>query len=87
MFDNGDPLKDLTDQLLQCGVADMRYTFTAILEEAAVRLDEACTQGYTPKGLRVVVDMVGRYVVLEHDAGHDDLGDVMERLGVEVFKN
>ena len=86
VFDNGDPLKDLMDQLLQCGVADMRHTFTKILDEAAVRLDDAIKQGDTPMGLRVVIDTVGRYVVLEHDAGHDDLGEVMERLGIEVLK-
>ena len=84
LFESGDPLKDLCDQLLQSGVDDMRHTFSSIIGQAALRLEEACAQGATPKGLRIIVDAVGRYVVIEFDAGNDDLEEVMTRLGFEV---
>ena len=84
LFESGDPLKDLCDQLLQSGVDDMRYTFNAIIGQAALKLEEALAQGAAPKGLRVIIDAVGRRVVIEYDAGNDDLQEVMERLGFEV---
>ena len=84
LFESGDPLKDLSDQLLQSGVDDMRHTFSVIIGEAALRLEEARAQGATPKGLRIIVDAIGRYVVIEYDAGNDDLEEVMTRLGFEV---
>ena len=87
MFSSGDPLKDLCDQLLQSGVDDMRHTFSMIIGEAALKLEEACTQGATPKGLRIIVDAIGRYVVIEFDAGNVDLEEVVVRLGFEVSIN
>ena len=62
----------------------MRHTFSKIIGEAALKLDEACTQGATPKGLRIIVDAIGRYVVIEFDAGNVDLEEVIVRLGFEV---
>ena len=87
LFSSGDPLRELCDQLLQSGVNDMRHTFSAIIGEAALRLEEACAQGATPKGIRLIVDKVGRYLVIEFDAGNDDLQEVIERLGFEVLLN
>ena len=77
-------MKELCDQLLQSGVDDMRHTFSAVIGQAARRLEEACAQGAAPKGLRIIVDAIGRYVVIEFDAGTDDLEEVMVRLGFEV---
>ena len=85
LFSSGDPLNELCDQLLQSGVNDMRHTFSAIIGEAALRLEGACAHGATPKGIRLIVDKVGRYLVIEYDAGNDDLHEVMERLGFEVL--
>ena len=62
----------------------MRHTFSKIIGEAALKLEEACTQGATPKGLRIIVDAIGRYVVIEFDAGNVDLEEVIVRLGFEV---
>ena len=84
LFSSGDPLKDLCDQLLLSGVDDMRHTFSKIIGEAALKLEEACAQGATPKGLRIIVDAIGRYVVIEFDAGNDDLEEVIVRLAFEV---
>ena len=85
LFESGDPLKDLCEKMHESGVSDMRHVFSNIIDEAAERLDEAIAQGVAVKGLRLIVDTVGRFIVIEHDAGNDDLEEVMVRLGFEVL--
>ena len=84
-FSNEDPLNITCEKLLMSGISDMRHVFDRVLTEAAVRIDDALSQGTPVKGLRVIIDVIGRLVVLEHDAGRDDLDDIIQRLGFEVL--
>ena len=83
-FDNGDPLLELCGKLHRGGVPDVVHVLQHVLTEAAVKLDDSCSRGINPKGLRIVVDMVGSYVVLEHNACYDNLTHTVDLLGFQV---